>query len=104
MLVSDSTAKPNAVKILGLVELYTTTLQSRGYGPAATHAYTRAVEHFIAWSAPDSDYVEIGETPIRRFLDEHLCGCNCPGRQQRGKVTALAALRHLPEYYQTHIL
>jgi len=95
MPVSDSTARPNAVKIPGLVEHYTTTLQGRGYGPVATHAYKRAVEHFIAWSAPDSDSVEIGEAPFRRFLDEHLSGCSCAGRPQRGKVTALSALRHL---------
>ena len=95
MSVSDSTTKPNTVKISGLVELYTTTLQRRGYGPVATHAYKRAVEHFIAWSAPDSDFVEIGEDSIRCFLDEHLSNCHCSGRQQRGKVTALSALRHL---------
>ena len=95
MPVSDSTAKPNPVKISGLVELYTTTLQGRGYGPVATQAYKRAVEHFIAWSAPDSDCVEIGEAPFRRFLDGHLVDCSCPGRPQRGKVTARSALRHL---------
>ena len=95
MPVFDSTAKPNPVKITGLVELYTTTLQSHGYRPGATHAYMRAVEHFIAWSAPDSDYVEIGESSIRRFLEEHLGGCDCPGRPQRGRVTVLSALRHL---------
>ena len=94
MPVSDS-VRPNAVKISGLVELYTTTLQTRGYKPGATHAYKRAVEHFIAWSAPGSDYVEIGEVLIRRFLDEHLGSCNCSGHQQRGRVTALSALRHL---------
>jgi integrase/recombinase XerD len=94
MPVSDSVTT-NAVKISGLVELYTATLQSRGYEPGATHAYKRAVEHFIAWSAPNSDYVEIGEAPIRCFLDEHLHRCKCVGRQQRGKVTALSALRHL---------
>ena len=90
-----STAVPDAVKIPGLVELYTRTLQRRGYRPPATHAYKRAVEHFIAWSAPDSDCVEIGEAPFRRFLEEHLSDCNCAGRPQRGKVTALSALRHL---------
>lgn len=95
MSFSDSTTRPNAVKISGLVELYKTTLQSRGYEPGATHAYKRAVEHFIAWSAPGSDYVEIGDVLIRRFLDEHLGNCNCSGRQQRGKVTSLSALRHL---------
>ena len=95
MPVSDSTARPNAVKIPGLVQHYTTTLQGRGYGPVATHAYKRAVEHFIDWSAPDSDSVEIGEVQFRRFLDEHLSGCNCAGRPQRSKVTALSALRHL---------
>lgn len=95
MPVSDSTARPNAVEIAGLAELYTTTLENRGYRPGATHAYMRAVEHFVAWSAPNSDYVEIGEASIRRFLDEHLDGCDCPGRPQRGRVTALSALRHL---------
>ena len=87
MPVFDSTARPNLVKIPGLVELYATTLESRGYGQGATHAYMRAVEHFLAWSAPDSDYVEIGEASVRHFLDEHLGCCDCPGRPQRGKVT-----------------
>jgi integrase/recombinase XerD len=95
MPVSDSTTGPNVVKISGLVEHYTKTLQRRGYGPLPTHAYKRAVEHFIAWASPDSDCVEIGETPIRRFIDEHLGDCSCAGRPQRGKVTALSALRHL---------
>lgn len=95
MPVSYSTAGPNSVKISGLVEHYTKTLQGRGYGPLATHAYKRAVEHFIFWSAPDSDCVEIGEAPIRRFIDDHLGDCGCAGRPQRGKVTALSALRHL---------
>jgi hypothetical protein len=39
--------------------------------------------------------VEIGEAPFRRFLYEHLGDCSCAGRPQRGKVTALSALRHL---------
>ncbi len=95
MPVSDSTAGPTAVKLSGLVEHYTKTLQGRGYGPLATHAYKRAVEHFIAWSAPDSDCVAIGEAPIRRFIEEHLGDCTCVGRWQRGKVTARSALRHL---------
>ena len=83
------------MKLSGLVEHYTKTLQGRGYGPLATHAYKRAVEHFIAWSAPDSDCVAIGEAPIRRFIEEHLGDCTCVGRWQRGKVTARSALRHL---------
>ena len=95
MPVSDSTAGPNSVKISGLIEHYTKTLQGRGYGPLATNAYKRAVEHFIAWSAPNSDCFEIGEAPIRRFIDEHLVDCSCAGRPQRGKVTTLSALRHL---------
>ena len=95
MSVSDSTAGPNSVKISGLIEHYTKTLHGRGYGPLATNAYKRAVEHFIAWSAPDSDCVEIGEAPIRRFIDEHLVDCSCAGRPQRGKVTTQSALRHL---------
>src|ERR1700722_3442650 len=95
MPIADLTARPKAVEISGLVELYTTTLESHGYRPGATHAYMRAVEHFIAWSAPDSDYGEIGQASIRRFLDEHLDGCDCSGRPQRGRVTVLSALRHL---------
>lgn len=95
MPVFDSTAQPNAVRIPGLVELYTTTLESHGYGPGVTHAYMRAVEHFLAWSAPDAEYVVIEEASIRHFLDEHLGCCDCPGRPQRGKVTILSALRHL---------
>jgi hypothetical protein len=95
MPVLDATARPNAVKIFELVEHYTTTLQGHGYGLVATQAYKRAVQHFIAWSAPDSDCVEIGEAPFRRFLDERLSDCSCAGRPQRDKVTALSALRHL---------
>ena len=94
MPISDS-ASPSVVKVSGLVDLYTTTLQRHGYASTATQAYKRAVEHFIDWSAPDSEYVEIGESLIRRFLDEHLGSCDCSGRQQRGKVNALSALRHL---------
>jgi integrase/recombinase XerD len=93
MHTSDSV--PDTVKISGLVELYTTTLQQRGYAPTAIQAYKRAVEHFIVWSASDSEYFEIGEGSIRRFLNEHLGACECLGRQQRGKVTCLSALRHL---------
>src|ERR1035438_5062940 len=83
------------VQIPGVVDLYTSTLERRGYGPTAIHAYCGAVEHFLAWSAPNADAVEIGEASIRRFVDEHLRGCDCPGRLQRGRVTALSALRHL---------
>jgi integrase/recombinase XerD len=85
----DSAASLNVVRVPGLVELYTATLLTHGYGRGATHAYMRAVEHFIA------EYVEIGEAAIRRFLDEHLDDCKCVGRPQRGKVTALSALHHL---------
>jgi integrase/recombinase XerD len=93
--VSDPTACRNSVKISGLVELYTSTLQGRGYGPVVTQSYKHAVEHFIAWSSPDSDRVEIGEAPFRRFINNHLDDCDCTGRPQRGKVTVLSALRHL---------
>ena len=55
----------------------------------------RAVEHFIAWATPASDCIEAGDALIRRFVDEHLGNCTCPGRQQRGRVTVRAALRHL---------
>jgi hypothetical protein len=83
------------VQIPGVVDLYTSTLERHGYAPTAIHAYRGAVEHFLAWSAQNADSVEIGEASIRRFVDEHLSGCDCPGRLQRGRVTALSALQHL---------
>lgn len=95
MRISESTARPNTVELSGLVRLYTTTLEGRGYQSLAVHAYVGAVEHFIAWAAPKADRVEIGEASIRRFLDGHLNDCDCPGRVQRGKVTTRSALRHL---------
>src|SRR3954452_9504355 len=95
MPATNSSAKPNVVPIPGLVDLYASALDRRGYGPTAIHAYSRAVEHFLAWCAPNADSVEIGEASIRGFVDEHLRGCDCPGRLQRGTVTALSALRHL---------
>ena len=95
MRVFASTAGPNSVGISGLVGLYSTTLESRGYQSSVVHAYVGAIEHFIAWAAPKADRVEIGEASIQRFLDEHLDECDCPGRLQRGKVTARSALRHL---------
>lgn len=92
---TNSSAKPDLVQVRGLVDLYTSTLERRGYQPTAIHAYRGAVEHFLAWAAPDADSAEMGEASIRRFIDKHLLGCDCPGRHQRGKVTTLAALRHL---------
>jgi site-specific recombinase XerD len=95
MLATTSSAEPNLVQIPGLVNMYTSTLERRGYKATALHAYRGAVEHFLAWSADNADSVEIGEASIRRFVDEHLRCCACPGRQQRGRVAGLSALRHL---------
>lgn len=90
-----SCAGHNLVQVHGLVDLYTSTLEGRGYCATAIQAYRAAVEHFLAWTAPDNSSVEIGEGPIRRFINEHLPVCSCPGRRQRGKVTMLSALRRL---------
>jgi site-specific recombinase XerD len=95
MPATSSSAESPLVQIPGVVDLYTSTLERRGYGPTVIHAYRGAVEHFLAWSAPNADAVEIGESSIRRFVDEHLRVCDCPGRLQRGRVTSLSALRHL---------
>ena len=95
MPATSSCAGPPLVQIPGVVDLYTSTLERRGYAPTVIHAYCGAVEHFLAWSAPNADAVEIGEASIRRFVNEHLSGCDCPGRLQRGRVTSLSALRHL---------
>jgi len=87
--------KPDLVQVHGLVDLYTSTLERRGYRSTAINAYRGAVEHFLVWAAPDGDCAEMGDSSIRRFINEHLVGCDCPGRHQRGKVTTLSALRHL---------
>lgn len=94
-MATNSSAKPNLVQIRGLVDLYTSTLKGSGYRPIVIDAYRGAIEHFLAWSSPNADSVEIGEASIRRFIDEHLHGCDCPGRNQRGKLTSLSALRRL---------
>jgi site-specific recombinase XerD len=88
-------AKPDLVQVHGLVDLYTSTLEGRGYRPAVIHAYRGAIEHFLYWAAPNAESVELGECSVRRFIGEHLPGCHCRGRHQRGKVTTLSALRQL---------
>ena len=50
---TNSSAKPHLVQVRGLVDLYTSTLDRRGYQPTAIHAYRGAVEHFLAWAAPN---------------------------------------------------
>jgi len=97
---ANSSAEPILVANRGLVDLYTSTLARKGYRPIVIDAYRGAVEHFLAW-LPNADSVEIGEVPIQRFFDEHLRTCDCPGRVQRGKVTAKAALRRLLEILRT---
>lgn len=92
---TNFSAKPEVVQVHGLVELYTSTLQRRGYRPTAIHSYRSAVEHFLSWAAPNADSVAMEEGSINRFIDEHLPACACPGRHQRGRVTTLSALRHL---------
>lgn len=92
---TNFSAKPDLVQVHGLVDLYTSTLERRGYQITAIHAYRGAVEHFLAWAAPNADFAEIGEDCIRRFINQHLHVCDCSGRHQRGKVTTLSALRHL---------
>ena len=100
-MAANSSAEPILVETSGLVELYTSTLERKGYRPIVIDAYRGAVEHFLAWAAPTGDSVEIGEVPIQRFFDEHLPSCDCPGRVQRGKVTSQAALRRLLEIVRT---
>lgn len=94
-MATNSSAKPNLVQICGLVDLYTSTLENRGYRPIVIDAYRGAIEHFLAWSSSNADSVEIGDASIGRFIDEHLRDCDCPGRNQRSKVTILSALRRL---------
>ncbi len=95
MRSSEATAKPKAVEVRGLVDLYSTTLKTRGYRPLVVKAYGGAVQHFIAWAAPHCNRVEVSSAAVGRFLNEHLADCKCPGRVQRGEVTARSALNHL---------
>lgn len=94
-MVTNVSAKPNLVQICGLLDLFTSTLKDRGYRPIVIDAYRSAIQHFLIWSSPNTDSVEMGEASIRRFVDEHLPGCDCPGRHQRGRVTTLSAVRRL---------
>jgi len=92
---SKSTAKPNTVEVCGLVRLYANTLEARGYRPSVVGVYSAAVEHFISWAAPDKARLDVTSEAVRRFLDEHLADCRCPGRVQRWAITVRAALDHL---------
>ena len=51
MRSSKSKARSH-VEIRGLVLLYATTLEARGYRPSVVLAYSAAVEHFISWAGP----------------------------------------------------
>lgn len=95
MRSSEATAPPNTVDVQSAIRLFATTLEARGYRSSAIGAYRAAVEHFIAWAAPNSDRLEISKAAARRFLNRHLAECRCPGRVQRGKVTVHSALNHL---------
>jgi site-specific recombinase XerD len=53
------------------------------------------LEHFISWAAPGDARLAVSEAVVRRFLNEHLADCKCPGFVQRGRVTVRAALNHL---------
>lgn len=95
MRSSESTDSPNAVQVRGLVRLYATTLEARGYRQSVIGPYRAAVEHFIAWAAPDKLRLEVSKIAISRFLKKHLADCKCQGRVQRWGVTVRAALNHL---------
>jgi integrase/recombinase XerD len=95
MRSSESTATPNTVDVRSLIHLYATTLKARGYRPSVIGAYSAAVEHFISWAAPDGGRLEVSKAAARHFLNGHLANCKCPGRVQRGVVTARPALNHL---------
>jgi len=92
---TESAATPNTIDVRSLIHLYTTTLEARGYRPSVIGAYRAAVEHFISWAEPDSNRLEMSKAAVRRFLNGHLADCKCPGRVQRGIVTARSALNHL---------
>jgi site-specific recombinase XerD len=95
MRSSKSTAKPDAIEVRGLVRLYANTLETRGYRASVVGVYSAAVEHFISWAASDNARLEVTSVAVRRFLDEHLANCGCPGRVQRWAITVRAALNHL---------
>jgi integrase/recombinase XerD len=90
---SRSTATPNAVDVRGLIRLYVTTLEARGYRPSAIWGYRGALKHFLSWAV--GDRLEVNKAAVRRFLNGHLADCKCRGRIQRGIVTIRSALNHL---------
>ncbi len=94
MRSSKSKARSH-VEIRGLVLLYATTLEARGYRPSVVLAYSAAVEHFISWAASSRARLEVSRDAVQRFLKEHLADCKCPGRVQRWEATVRAALNHL---------
>lgn len=95
MRSSDSPAKPVSIEAGNLVRLYATTLETRGYRPSVIEVYSAAVEHFISWVAPANERLKLDSAVMRRFLNEHLPDCRCPGRVQRWPITVRAALNHL---------
>ncbi len=78
MRSSKSKARSH-VEIRGLVLLYATTLEARGYRPSVVLAYSAAVEHFISWAASSRARLEVSRDAVQRFLKEHLADCKCPG-------------------------
>lgn len=95
MRTSQSTARPITVEVRGLVRLYATTLEARGYRTSVVRVYGSAVKHFISWAAPGNARLPVSKAAVQRFLGEHLADCKCPGFVQRGEVTVRAALNHL---------
>ncbi len=71
MRSSKSKARSH-VEIRGLVLLYATTLEARGYRPSVVLAYSAAVEHFISWAASSRARLEVSRDAVQRFLKEHL--------------------------------
>ncbi len=90
-----STERADLVEVRGLVTSFATRLAAHGYRQSVISAYSAAIEHFIAWTAPNAARVEVTGSAVRRFLNEHLRDCKCPGPIQRWPITVRAALNHL---------
>lgn len=93
MLTITAGDQLNRISIPHLVDIFTRTLNQRGYRPMVVQAYRRAVEHFLSWLTAEAQ--ELSGASVQRFVDEHLSICQCPGRLQKNRATVRPALRRL---------
>ena len=67
-----------------------------GYASSTAATYIACIAHFAYWMTQCGiDIHRICEGVVRKFLDEHLPGCDCARQVCRARTDLRAALRHL---------